>query len=177
MSKLYVNSKELFRYSSELGKLVAKDYKPDAIIGLSRGGNTPSIIIHELLNHKGINCKYFNMSCKSYNQDNIQSDECRVNCSQDTLNSLQECSDILIVDDVFDTGITISNILSYLSVQHILSYNIKVATIFYKPSNNKTTITPNYYIITTSDWIVFPHEYIGLTDFEISQKINHENNS
>jgi uncharacterized protein len=174
MSKVFVNSKELFNYSSDLGKLIFNEYKPDAIIGLSRGGNTPSIIIHEFLNYKGVMCNYYNISCKSYNSNNTQNNNVFIDCTDYTITNLQDCKKILIVDDVFDSGLTIMNVLNYLSKHHILSYNIKIATIFYKPQNNKTTITPNFYIRETNNWIVFPHELVGLNDTEVLDKINHE---
>tara|TARA_E500000331_G_C17030357_1_gene614886 strand:+ start:271 stop:804 length:534 start_codon:yes stop_codon:yes gene_type:complete len=176
MSKLFVNSSELFKYSSILADKILNNYKPDAIIGLSRGGSTPSIIIHEYLNYKDVKCNYYNISCKSYNDDNTQKDHVFVDCTDYTITSLQDCNKILIVDDVFDSGLTIMNVLNYLSKHHILSYNIKIATIFYKPKNNKTTIIPNFVTKKTDDWVVFPHELMGLNEGDISYKINHENN-
>lgn len=173
MARLFVNSNELFKYSSILADKVLNNYKPDVIIGLSRGGSTPSIIIHEYLNYKGAKCNYHHISCKSYNTQNPY---VFVDCSDYTIISLKQSKKILIVDDVFDSGLTMMKVLNYLSKYQILSYNIKIATIFYKPKNNKTTIIPNFYIKETEDWIVFPHELVGLNDTELLDKINHENN-
>ena len=46
-------------------KIKHSKYKPDAILGISRGGCVPSIIIHEYLNYNNIKCKYYVMSIKS----------------------------------------------------------------------------------------------------------------
>jgi hypoxanthine-guanine phosphoribosyltransferase len=45
--------------------------------------------------------------------------------------------------------------------------NIKLATIYFKPDQNQTEITPDYYITETDEWIVFPHELDGLTKEEV----------
>ena len=50
------------------------------------------------------------------------------------------------------------------------SPEIKVATPYFKPRNNKTDFKPDYYLHETEQWLVFPHELEGLTKEEI--KIN-----
>jgi hypothetical protein len=44
---------------------------------------------------------------------------------------------------------------------------LRVATVYYKPSRNRTSIRPDYYVRTTEEWLVFPHEVQGLTREEI----------
>ena len=46
----------------------------------------------------------------------------------------------------------------------------KIATLYYKPANNKTDIVPDFYLHSTNEWIVFPHELEGLTLDEIRCK-------
>jgi len=45
--------------------------------------------------------------------------------------------------------------------------DIRVATPWFKPSNNKTAITPDYYLHTSDEWLVFPHELSGLSEQDI----------
>jgi uncharacterized protein len=162
MSKLFVNSNELHKLSNKLGNKVL-EYKPDVIVGVTRGGCFPSIIIHELLNYKGNKCEYFVISTKSYNEDNVRGNNVFIDISEYTMNRLKKCERILIVDDVFDSGYTCMEIGNYLyKCGSITSDKYKFATVFYKPNKNKTTIIPDYYMNTTEDWIVFPHELIGL---------------
>ena len=47
--------------------------------------------------------------------------------------------------------------------------DVRVACPWYKPSNRKVDITPDYYVHESSEWLVFPHELSGLTSEEISQ--------
>ena len=55
-------------------------------------------------------------------------------------------SQILIADDIADTGVTLEN-YKYLSSD--------MATVYYKP---RSIIKPIYYAEITNDWIVFPYE-------------------
>ena len=68
---------------------------------------------------------------------------------------------VLVVDDVFDSGLTMDAITR--SIKSNAGENapkeIKIATLYYKPSRNKTTIEPDYYLNEIDDeWVVFPHE-------------------
>ena len=46
---------------------------------------------------------------------------------------------------------------------------IYIATVFYKPQNNKTDIAPKFYCSITDQWVIFPHELEGLTCEEIAK--------
>lgn len=172
MSKLFLDSNTLFNMSNTLYKKL--DYKPDAILGVSRGGCIPGIIIHERFNYEEQKCSYFTITTKSYDNDNNRGDNIFIDMSEHTKNELKNmCNKILIVDDVFDSGITCMEIGNYLYNEcGITSDKFKFATIYYKPTNNQTTIIPHYYVETTDKWIVFPHELMGLTDSEIEKKNN-----
>jgi hypoxanthine phosphoribosyltransferase len=60
---------------------------------------------------------------------------------------------VLIVDDVADSGRTLSRTLNDLSV--LIKENILIATLFYKKTS---IITPDYYAAVTDKWVVFPWE-------------------
>ena len=151
-------------------KIENSNFKPDAILGISRGGCYPAIIIHEYLNYSNIKCKYYIMTAKSYN-NNIQTNNFFIDISQYTQDNLKKCKKILIVDDIFDTGLTIMNICNYLFKLGITSDKLKVATPYYKPKNNKTSIIPDYFIQEREEWIVFPHEFQGLSKHEYDFKL------
>jgi hypothetical protein len=44
---------------------------------------------------------------------------------------------------------------------------IRIATVYYKPARNRSTLVPDYYVTATDSWLVFPHEIQGLTREEI----------
>ena len=76
---------------------------------------------------------------------------------------------LLIVDDVFDSGRSVQAIIGELDIhmRKNMPTDIRVGTVYYKPSKNLTERTPNYYIHKTEDWLIFPHELDGLSDEEI----------
>ncbi len=76
---------------------------------------------------------------------------------------------LLIVDDVFDTGLSVRAIIDELHqrARRNMPHDVRVATPWFKPSNNLTDMTPDYYIHETDRWLVFPHELQGLTRAEI----------
>ena len=80
------------------------------------------------------------------------------------------CDDsLLIIDDVYDSGLSIAAVLDTLrgKARKNMPEDIRIATIYYKPKNNKTNREPDYYIHETNFWLIFPHEIAGLTREEI----------
>jgi len=84
----------------------------------------------------------------------------------DTLNPEDR---LLVIDDVFDSGRSVEAFLHELQqrCRHNMPGTVKIATVYYKPSRNRTTIKPDFYVHETEDWLVFPHEINGLTEAEI----------
>jgi hypothetical protein len=39
--------------------------------------------------------------------------------------------------------------------------------VYYKSSRNRSSLVPDYYVLDTDRWLVFPHELVGLTKEEI----------
>ena len=44
---------------------------------------------------------------------------------------------------------------------------IRIATPYFKPKNNRTDSAPDYFLHETEQWLVFPHELHGLSADEI----------
>ena len=86
----------------------------------------------------------------------------------DTLNTENA---LLIVDDVYDSGRSISAVVEQLQARtrRNTPEQIRIAAPWYKPNNNKTERVPDYYIHTTDAWLVFPHEVQGLTEDELQE--------
>ena len=77
---------------------------------------------------------------------------------------------MLIVDDVHDTGVSVDQIIN--DIKKACKKNtpeIKVATPYFKPNNNETSRTPDYFLHETDQWLVFPHELEGLSAKEIAE--------
>ena len=73
------------------------------------------------------------------------------------------------MDDIFDTGLTLATVIeTLLRDTDIAASNIKIATPWYKPANNRTELIPDFYLHETRQWVVFPHELAGLSGEEIA---------
>jgi len=83
------------------------------------------------------------------------------------LATIGDGSRILVVDDIFDTGNTIKEVLALLGRK---TDDIKFATLYYKEGTNETDLEPDFYLRKTRRWIVFPHELMDLTPAEIKAK-------
>jgi uncharacterized protein len=77
----------------------------------------------------------------------------------------------LIVDDVFDSGRSVDALIKQIKKLMRLNVpqDIRIACPWFKPANNKTDIVPDYYINSSDEWLVFPHEITGLTEEEIRE--------
>ena len=77
--------------------------------------------------------------------------------------------ELLLIDDVWDSGRSLDAVLAELQrrCRRNLPERIRIATVYYKPSRNRSILVPDYYIHETDRWLVFPHEIQGLTRAEI----------
>ena len=137
-NKLYIDANTLLKDSFTLAQqMYDNNETPSCILSVWRGGGFPGKIIHEYFKYKKHDIESYILTTKSYTNINKQGN-ISIDISTNTLHNLQKCSNILLVDDIFDTGRTIDYIIKYLANYNITS--IKIATIFYKPTKNVTNI-------------------------------------
>ena len=172
--KIYISANELLSDSFLLAEQIhLSDFKPDFVIGIWRGGAPVGVYVQEYLQYVGIATEHFSIRTQSYTGIN-QQEEVTVQGLDYLIEQIQPGDNILLVDDVFDTGRTIEAIFTQLAAlceasqgADIHAFNIKVACPWYKPDRNLTSRTPDFYLHKTAEWLVFPHELIGLTMEEI----------
>ena len=83
--------------------------------------------------------------------------------------STQNMLNLIIKSDVKGSGEAIIDSLNRLSRRNT-PHDIRVATVFFKPGNNRTERRPDYFVHETDKWLVFPHELNGLTPEEIASQ-------
>jgi len=76
---------------------------------------------------------------------------------------------LLIVDDVFDSGRSVKALIEQLTLQSRknMPQDVRIACPWYKPTNSKVDLVPDYYLHASEEWLVFPHEISGLSSEEI----------
>jgi len=170
MKKHYITAEKLLQDSVQLALQIAESgWQPDLIAGIWRGGAPVGIAVQEVLDFVGIRTDHIAIRTSSYTSIGNRT-QVKVHGLEYLERQLRRDEKLLLVDDVFDTGLSINQVLLELKIncRHQLP-DIRIATPYFKPDNNLTARTPDYFLHTTSDWLVFPHELQGLTDHEILQ--------
>jgi hypoxanthine phosphoribosyltransferase len=169
-AKKFITSQELLRDSFRLAHQVYEDgFRPDYIIGIWRGGAPIGIAVQEYFDFKGIETDHIAVRTSSYYGIGQQSKTIKVHGLHYIVEEANADDSLLIVDDVFDSGRSIDALIERIRKLSRLNTprDIRVACPWYKPENNKTQLTPSYYLHESNDWLVFPHELSGLTPEEL----------
>ncbi|MEA1993254.1 MAG: phosphoribosyltransferase family protein [Euryarchaeota archaeon] len=124
---------------------ISKEYSPDLLIGISRGGLPPAVRFSHIseLPLRVMGFKFYNAPGKTEERPEITI----------PLTANIETKRVLIIDDVADTGETLVAVKEYLERKN--PADIKVAVIAKKSTS---IFDPDYYIMFTDKWIVFPWE-------------------
>jgi len=168
--KRYLTAQELLNDSFELGLRIYKSgFSPSFIIAIWRGGTPVGIAVQEILDHLGVKTDHIAIRTSSYYGINKRDKEVRVHGLEYVVQNANWEDGLLIVDDVFDSGSSIKAVIEALQkrMRRNLPDDIRVATPWFKPKKNVTSIVPNYFIHETDQWLIFPHELDGLTREEI----------
>lgn len=167
-SKTYISSSKMWQWSYELGRrILASGWKPDAVIGLYRGGVFPAIVIEDYLRSNGIKAFHFPLHCCSYDVDKAESISAEVKVldfPEYVLKSVPAWKNVLIVDDICDTGKTLEAVKNKIKEagKCQVSFNFRTACLIWKP--DVCDASPTWWIREASEdeWIVFPHEFVGV---------------
>ncbi|MBM67870.1 MAG: hypoxanthine phosphoribosyltransferase [Haliea sp.] len=169
MHKHYISAQQLLEDSFKLAwQVFESGYRPNYIVGVWRGGAPVGIAVQELLDVLGVTADHIAIRTSSYTGIGERDRHVKVHGLSYIIRQLESEDSLLIVDDVHDTGLSIDQVIHDL--HRACKKNtpeIRIATPYYKPGNNKTDRVPDYYIHETADWLVFPHELHGLTVEEI----------
>jgi len=121
-------------------------FKPDVIVGVSRGGWPPARVMSDLLE----NPKLANVTAEFY--VGVAETKGKPVITQPVSVPVR-AKKVLVVDDVADTGESLRLVRAYLKEQG--ASEVKIATIYYKPWS---VVIPDYYEKETKSWIIFPWE-------------------
>ncbi len=172
VEKLFVSSQQLLEDSFKLGlKVYNSGFKPDFIVGIWRGGTPVGIVVQELLDYFGIKTDHISIRTSSYEGIEKRKKRIRVHGFDYIIENINHENSLLIVDDVFDTGLSIEAIIKKLKLKarRNAPHDTRVATVYYKPDNRKADSPPDYFMYETDKWLIFPHELDGLTGEEIRE--------
>jgi hypoxanthine phosphoribosyltransferase len=127
-------------------KIRINGFKPDMIVGVSRGGWLPARVLSDLLDNPNL----ANVRAEFYLGVAETKDEPVLT---QPVSAVVSGKKVLIVDEVADTGKSLKLIKEHIAQQG--ASDIKIATVYYKPWS---VVKPDYYEKKTERWIVFPWE-------------------
>jgi uncharacterized protein len=168
--KHYVSPVDLRNDSFRLGALVyASGFRPDFMVALWRGGASIGCYVQEILEYIGLDVDHIAVRTSKYKGVDQASSTVKVHNLGYLTENLKKSSKLLIVDDIFDTGLSVEALISALmeKLGDEMPSVVKIATLYDKPSRNKSGRHPDYFIHHTDKWVVFPHELNGLSKEEI----------
>jgi hypoxanthine phosphoribosyltransferase len=122
-----------------------------------------------VLEYHAIRADHIAIRTSSYVGLDQQSKTVRVHALDYLVSRLSAEDQLLLVDDVFDSGRSLEAVLDELKrrCRRNLPEHIRIATVYYKPARNRSALVPDYYVQATEQWLIFPHELQGLTREEI----------
>ena len=122
---------------NELAKTISQDYRGSKplLVGLLKGS---FIFLADLARALDIDSEIDFMTVSSYG-NSMENSEVRI--LKDLGEPIQG-RDVLIVEDIIDTGLTLSRILELLAARHPRS--LKVCTLLNKPRRRKAEVTVDY---------------------------------
>lgn len=138
IKKILINECELQEKVRELGNIINNDYKNrDLLLLCILKGSV--MFMGDLMKHINVYSTIEFMSVSSYGNSTISSGNVRILKDLDTpVND----KDILIVEDIIDTGITLKYVCGYLRGKGAKS--VEVVTLLNKPSGRRVEIDAKY---------------------------------
>ncbi len=138
---------QIYKMLLDIAEKIRKNkFKPDIIVGVSRGGWPPARFLSDLLDNPNL----ANVRVEFYL--GVAETKGEPVLTQPVSTSVAN-KRVLLVDEVADTGKSLE-----LAKEHIVekgATEVKIATVYYKPWS---TVKPDYYEKETTRWIVFPWE-------------------
>ena len=150
-------------------QIVRSDFRPTFLVGIWRGGAPIGITVQEVLEFNGLECDHISIRTSSYTGIDQQAKTVRVHAIDYLVSRLVAEDSLLLIDDVFDSGRSLEAVMNDLKrrCRRNLPEQIRIATVYYKPTRNRSALQPDFYVRATDQWLVFPHELQGLTREEI----------
>lgn len=170
MEKLWISANELLDDAFRLAQaIVASGFRPDYIVAVWRGGTPIGIAVQEYLKFRGIVSDHIAIRTSSYTGVGTCQAGVHVHGLAYLVEHINAADNLLIVDDVFDSGRSLDAILRELQAKcrRNMPLQTRLATVYYKPGKRQTVRGPDYFVHQTERWLVFPHELDGLSLDEI----------
>ena len=152
---------------SIVNQMYKDNWRPDYIVGLTRGGNVPATIIS---NMTGIRCEALKVSLR----DDDSGSESNCWMAEDAFGYNTQAKKILIVDDINDTGATFNWIMhdwqsgclpDEPSWDTVWTKNVRFATLTENLASDFSNVSYTCHEVNKAEedvWLVYPWENVGV---------------
>ncbi len=138
---------EIYDMLMDLSARVRKSqYKPQVIVGVSRGGWPPARVMSDLLQNPNL----ANIKVEFYKDIGVRAERPRIT---QPVTSNVVGKRVLVVDDVSDTGHSLRVVVNHLRRKGVR--DLRVCTLYLKP---KSVFKPDFFARVTRKWVIFPWE-------------------
>ena len=165
-----LDANEYLADSFRLARRIWEDgYRPDFLIALWRGGAPPGIAIQEYFRWRGHDP--YHTALRTQSLEGVRGGGgFDIKGAEHVI--AEVCSDqqMLIVDDLFDTGRTMYEVSEYLRGRARRNTpEIRVATVYFRPTRRRFLVGPHYYLHECEEAPVFPHRFRDMPREQLEQ--------
>lgn len=148
IERVLINERELSDMVTELGRKISEDYKDKNLLMVSvlKGS---VVFMSDLMRAVTIPCRIDFMSVSSYGSGVKTSGVVKI---MKDLDIALEGYDLLIVEDILDSGMTLDYIIEMLQGRNPKS--VKICTLLDKPERRKVNLKADYFGFTVPDEFV-----------------------
>ena len=145
---LYLTEKKIEQRVKQLGRQISKDYRNRVpiFIGVLNGS---FIFLADLIRHITIDCEVDFLKLSSYGDSNISSGDVKM---LKELNCQVEGRDVIIVEDIVDSGLSVNFMSQLINQQNPRSF--KIISLLYKEDALKIDIPIHYIGFTIPSYFV-----------------------
>ena len=174
MRKRFIGEEEMLLDAFRLAvRIFDSAYRPSRILGVWPGGAVVGVYVHECLRHLGVtsdHCPLRVVPATDAVKDNTGDGHDTVQGLQHLADTLRRDDRVLIVQAVHATGRSarrVRDALAELAGEHA-PRECRVASIWIRPAGSELVEPPDYFLHRSEDWLVMPHELVGLTVEELT---------
>jgi hypoxanthine phosphoribosyltransferase len=148
----------VYEKSLVLADLISEDFNPanehfDYMIVVPRGGYFPGNIVAR---HLGFEVTRLLHACVgSYDEGQSQQKD-QIIIGEMPPSEKIKGNSLLVIDEVCDTGETLSYLVDFLN--KAAAKLVRTGVLHYKPANSKSGYRPDWSVVTTDKWIIYPWE-------------------
>lgn len=168
VSRRVIDPNDFLIDSFRLARKIWDDgYRPDFLVALWRGGAPPGIAIQEFFRWKGHDP--YHTAIRTQSLEGIRDgDGFDIKGFEHVLDAVEAEHRLLLVDDFFDTGRTVHEVMRHLRRKARRNApQVRVAAVYYRPGERRFPVGPDYWLHEVDDPPPLPYRLTELTEDQV----------